>query len=705
MNNKRGFTLIEVISVLAIMGLLATIIVASYMTLIKSSRKGLNEEQKSRLVEVAKNVSLNNKTCLELAKNATDGVKITLDQMKKNGYIANNQLKDLEDDTLLNSCIVITWDEVYNKFDYAYSEECSKPQSCIVTAESEKVIVSSFYVGESNTNYINQRNANYYMRYSASITAEYCVTLGNEASCSWKKLSTSATSVTGNLNLTDIENVVHLYIRNSNKNIIAAIDDTIIFDSAAPTCVWKAPTKSYVHNGSSTEITLRCSDVAGIKNVELLASAINVSNPSLASVSDAVVTTNGTNKEFKFFVYGLEGNGDVTLSLNPGIVSDTSGNFVSSGYVSSTIYVDNVAPTGDVTIGDSGGRYTNTERVLLRFSNVSSDVEKMCISNYSEGNCTFVNYAPTYTWTLNDTDGVKTIYVSLADRAGNVMNKAISIHLDRVQPNCIATPTSNNFNLKNGSYIDYVINCTDNNRITNTTLDTSMILIDKQGNSDATVSVVGSNQQGTTIRVKALTGNGKAIVLLKANAVYDEAGNGNSITEIANVVVDNIPPVNNSIAINYNSTITHLRGTTISLNSELRTEGGYYCLSLNSNVDNCTTWNNYTSIGTFNLGSTAGTYTLYAFFKDLAGNVSSTAVSDSIKYNPDAISCILTLQGDTIYINYSDPSKLADLPYSVDMVEWTSNNSLSRQPNKYTYFSYIKDKNGEINYCDLNLSE
>ena len=70
MNNKRGFTLIEVISVLAIMGLLATIIVASYMTLIKSSRKGLNEEQKSRLVEVAKNVSLNNKTCLELAKNA-----------------------------------------------------------------------------------------------------------------------------------------------------------------------------------------------------------------------------------------------------------------------------------------------------------------------------------------------------------------------------------------------------------------------------------------------------------------------------------------------------------------------------------------------------------------------------------------------------------------------------------------------------------
>ena len=121
-NNKRGFTLIELIGVLAILAILATIIAASYMTLIKSSRKHLNDEQKARLVDVAKNVSLNNKTCLEIAKNSTDGVKITLDQMKKNGYIANNQLKDLEDNTILNSCIVITYNEAYNKFEYKYSE-------------------------------------------------------------------------------------------------------------------------------------------------------------------------------------------------------------------------------------------------------------------------------------------------------------------------------------------------------------------------------------------------------------------------------------------------------------------------------------------------------------------------------------------------------------------------------------------------------
>ncbi len=706
MKDKRGFTLIEVISVLIILGLLVTIIATQYTTTINKSRKNLNEEQKSRLVEVAKNVSLNNKTCLEIAKNSPDGVKITLDQMKKNGYIANNELKNLEDNTLLNSCIVINYDSNYNKFEYTYSEDCTKPQSCVVTAESEKVIVSSFYVGEGNAHYTNQRNVTYYMKYSTSITAEYCVTLGNEASCSWKKLSTSSTSVTGNLNLVDIENIVHLYIRNSNKNIIASIDDTIIFDSAAPTCVWKNPVKSYIHNGSSTEITLSCSDVAGIKNVELPASAINLSNTNLATISDSIVTTNGTNKEFKFTVYGAEGNGEVNLTLKSGIISDTSGNLVNAEYISAPIHLDNVAPTGDVSIGDSNSRYTNTERIMLKFSNVSSDVEKMCVSNSSEGNCTYVNYAPTYNWTLNTGEGAKTIYVSLADRAGNVLNKTVTVHLDRIQPNCIATSNSSNFHLKSGNYMEYTVNCTDNNQMSNsTTIDSSMILIDKQGNSDVSVSVVGSNNTGTTIRVTALSGNGRAIVMLKSGSIYDAAGNGNAITEVASVVVDNIPPVNNSIIINYNSTITHLRNVTLQLNSELKTEGGYYCLTSTNSVSSCNSnsWTSYSAIGSFNIGSTKTTHTIYAFFKDLAGNISPESASASIKYDPDAIACILTSNQNSILINYSDSSKLADLPYSQDMTNWDSNNTIPKQENKYRYFSYIKDRNGEINYCELNI--
>ena len=707
MKDKRGFTLIEVISVLVILGLLATIVVTQYATTIRESRHNLNEEQKSRLVEVAKNVSLNNKSCLEIAKDSPDGVKITFDQMKQNGYIANNQLKNLEDSTALNDCVIITWDEAYKKFEYTYSEQanCSRAQSCLVTAESEKVIISSFYMGEGNVNYTNQRNVTYYIRYSTSITAEYCVTLGNEASCDWKKLSTSSTSVSGNLSLPNVENIVHLYIRNSNKNIIASIDDTITVDSAAPTCFWRTPTKSYIRNGSSTEIVLSCNDISGIKNAELLSSAIEVSNSTLVSVSDAVVTTNGNSKEFKFTVYGLEGNGSVNLTLNSGIISDTSGNFNASTYTSGVIQLDNVAPTGNVTIGTGDSNYTNNERITLNFSNVSSDVEKMCVSNSSEGNCSYVSYTPTYNWILSGAEGSKTIYVSLVDRAGNALNKSVNIHLDKISPSCRITPSASNSNIKNGAYIDYTIKCVDENQMaSNSAIDTSMILVNNFGDSRVSVSIVDTTVLGTKVRVQAVSGNGKTIVTLKENSVYDAAGNGNRTLDFANVTVDNIPPFNNSIVLNHNSTITHLRGLTVGISSELKNEGGgYYCLSLTNNVNSCNEWVSYSDNGSILVGSSKGTYNVYAFFKDLAGNTTTTSVSDSIKYDPDAISCILVENGNEILINTSNQTILADLPYSPDMINWNNNRVLLKEDDKFGYFSYIKDNNGEINYCELNI--
>ena len=702
MKYKRGFTLIEVISVLVILGLLATIIATQYSTTISGSRESLNEEQKSRLIEVAKNVSLNNKSCLEIAKNSPDGVKITLDQMKKNGYIANTQLKNLTNNADLNGCVIIKYDENYNKFDYAYSEECGTTQSCMVTAESEKVIVSSFYVGDNNTHYTNQRNVSYYMRYSTSISAEYCVTLENEASCNWKKLGTSTTSATGNLTLTDAaENIAHLYIRNSNKNIIASIDDIIIFDSNAPTCVWKSPDKSYIRNGSSTEIVLSCTDIAGIRNTELLSTAININNSSLVSISDAIVTTNGTNKEFKFTVYGGSGGGDVNLSLKPGVISDMSGNFVNNEYTSGPIYLDNISPNGDVTIGDLNNRYTNSDKITLHFSNVSLDVEKMCVSNSSEGNCSYVNYASTYNWVLNGTQGSNTIFVSLIDRAGNVTTKSVNVYLDTFRPNCLVPPNSQPNAIKNGNAVDYVVMCTDENEMGGTVLDSSMLLINEHGDAHVNVSVINN---GTTVHIEGLSGNGEVIVSLKRDAVYDAAGNGNELTEIARVVVDNIPPINNSIIINRDATITHLRGLSIKLDSEIKNDnGGYYCLTSTNDVSSCSNWVDYSSNGSFNTGQSVGTYTVYAFFKDIAGNISPSSVSDSIKYDPEALTCSLSLESDSMVIRYSDESKVADNPFSQDTINWNNNNSLPLTEGKYYYYSYIKDKNGDINFCELNI--
>ena len=81
MKDKKGFTLIEVISVLIILAILASLASVQYATTIKKSRERLNAEQKSRIVETAKNISLNNRDCLTTAKKNADGVQIALTDM------------------------------------------------------------------------------------------------------------------------------------------------------------------------------------------------------------------------------------------------------------------------------------------------------------------------------------------------------------------------------------------------------------------------------------------------------------------------------------------------------------------------------------------------------------------------------------------------------------------------------------------------
>jgi len=116
--DKKGFTLIEVIGVLIILAILASLASVQYATTIKKSRERLNAEQKSRIVETAKNVSLNNRNCLTIAKNNNDGVQISLTDMISSGYISNAEYKDLETSTLLDSCVIIKWDNQYSKFNY-----------------------------------------------------------------------------------------------------------------------------------------------------------------------------------------------------------------------------------------------------------------------------------------------------------------------------------------------------------------------------------------------------------------------------------------------------------------------------------------------------------------------------------------------------------------------------------------------------------
>ena len=699
--DKKGFTLIEVIGVFIILAILATLATVQYASTVNKGRERLNAEQKSRIVETAKNISLTNRNCLTQAKNDPVGVKISLADMKKYGYVANTLIKDLEENVVLESCVIIKWDQEYSKFNYEYSDTCPEINTCLITPETEKVLVSSFYLGDGNPSYINSQTISYHLKYSSSINAEYCVTLENEASCNWKKLDLNNTDVSGTLTLENTENIAHLYIRNSNKNIIVSITDSVIYDTKTPTCTWLSPSSRYVKNGSDIDVTLRCQDEAGIKNTELLKDNIIISNESLASITDATIVESGSSKDFKFSLTGLAGNGNVTLQLKSDTISDNSGNVVSNVITSGSITVDNIAPNGTVLVkndANSGSIYTNNETIELKISDVSSDIDSVCISNI-DNNCTgWQDYVDTYNWMLQTGDGAKTVYVSLRDKAGNVNQKNTVLYLDKTAPTCTITPYNHPANfyyqLKEGNYVDYSVTCTDNLAIADNILTTANLSKDNQF---LEAEVISSDTNRAIIRVTAASGNGTTNVFIRANSLKDKAGNSNSKTiPIVTLITDNIPPYNNSVLANYGANITNNRLAIMTLNTD--SIDGYYCLTLTDSAQDCT-WNRYYKTGNISLGNAIQEYTIYAFFKDLAGNISQESVKDTIKYDPDALSCNLVVEDDKMKITSSYKSLDAN-PYSWDNNVWSSNNEKALSSSVVIYRGFIKDIEGNINYYE-----
>lgn len=702
--DKKGFTLIEVISVLVILGILASLISVQYATIVKDSRKKLNEEQKSIIIETSKKISLKNRNCLTEAKNNENGSKIALADMQKYGYISNKEIKNLEDNTLTHdTCVIIRWDNNNERFEYNYTDNCEDINTCIISPETEKVLVSSFYLGDGDSSYTNDTNIAYHLSYTSTIKSEYCVTFDSEANCNWKDLDTDSNSVSGSLNLKNTQNVAsniaHLYIRNSNKNVIVNVTGSIIYDNIKPNCNWLPLTNRYIKNGSTVEIILRCEDISGIRNTSLLTENIVVSNGSLITVSDPVVLSAAGKKDFKFIITGSFGNGTLALSLEENIISDNAGNLLDTTTESDQIILDNNLPIATVLVNNSTNNniYIKDETIELGLTNVSNDINSVCISNVDTSCTDWQAFKSSYSWNVSEGTGSKSVYVFLRDYAGNISKKTLTVHLDQTEPTCLVMLDSGKNYLKSGDYNIYTVRCTDNYQLAPYNLTNSSLSVDNLYASASIISSVGAEAK---IKVLASSGDGRVKVYLNRNTISDSVGNTNTnLIEIANINVDNTPPINNLIKINYGATITHNRFVSAQLESSIIS--GKYCLSLIDNINSCS-WKEFSNIGNIALEEEFKEYIVYAYFQDDAGNV-STSVNDSIIYNSNAVSCNLMIDANKIKIN-STYSSLTTNPYSWDNQSWSSNNEQELAGVDKIYRAFIKDIDGNINYCDYSYN-
>lgn len=127
---KKGFTLVELIGVIILLGVIALIAFPIVTNSIKSSKEKAYNAQINEIIESAKKWGVENSDNLPEV-GSTDIVSVDIPTLIQDGYIKKTDdgtLKDPRDeDESLNGCVHITYSSEYNQYEYKYDEECKLP--------------------------------------------------------------------------------------------------------------------------------------------------------------------------------------------------------------------------------------------------------------------------------------------------------------------------------------------------------------------------------------------------------------------------------------------------------------------------------------------------------------------------------------------------------------------------------------------------
>jgi len=125
--NKKGFTLVELLAVIVILGILALITTPVVINIIDDSKNKAYEEQK-RLVEgAAERWGVNNLKKLP----TTDGAScyITTETLLNEGYLSSAEINDPTKNESIKRYVLITYSSAYKQYKYDYTDIVSS-NSC-----------------------------------------------------------------------------------------------------------------------------------------------------------------------------------------------------------------------------------------------------------------------------------------------------------------------------------------------------------------------------------------------------------------------------------------------------------------------------------------------------------------------------------------------------------------------------------------------
>lgn len=119
---KKGFTLIELIVVIALLGLISAIVFPVITSTLNNSKQKAYETQKKQVIKSARQYFYENPLKLPKLVNGNTS-SVSVEQLIKDGYI-EDKVKDPRDNNCLTGYIKVSVEN--NKYVYSYDDKTSK---------------------------------------------------------------------------------------------------------------------------------------------------------------------------------------------------------------------------------------------------------------------------------------------------------------------------------------------------------------------------------------------------------------------------------------------------------------------------------------------------------------------------------------------------------------------------------------------------
>lgn len=120
----KGFTLIELLTVIIVLAIIGVIAVQGVSTALKKSKESSYETQINNIITASKNWTLENVE--KLPETLGESFELSLDELKKSGNLANQDIIDSRNNTKMNGCVVIKCATNCKQYNYEYITQCTK---------------------------------------------------------------------------------------------------------------------------------------------------------------------------------------------------------------------------------------------------------------------------------------------------------------------------------------------------------------------------------------------------------------------------------------------------------------------------------------------------------------------------------------------------------------------------------------------------